>query len=92
MNLDSSGFPPPDNHVVQFRPRRKKSQPDRPDKSTFRDADGPSPVRDFARYQRALGRDDYRHRMRMNAIVFAFTTTLVVAGVWLVTMIAHPHS
>ena len=33
--------------------------------------------------------DDYRHRMIMNAIVMAFTAGLVVAGVWIASVIAH---
>jgi hypothetical protein len=48
-----------------------------------------SPVDDLARFESADSVDDYRHRMIMNAVVFAFTTGLVVAGVWLARGIAH---
>ena len=91
VNLRHSELPASDNRVVRFRPRRKKSRPDRLDKASFRDFDGPSPVRDFVRYQREFVHDHYGHRMRANAAVLAFTATLVVAGVWLVTMLTHPH-
>ena len=90
MNLDDTRFS--GSRVVAFRPRRKKSRPDRPDKSAFRNSDAASPVRDFAKYQKSPVREDYGHRMRMNAIIFAFMSMLAMAGVWIVTMIAHPHA
>jgi hypothetical protein len=48
-----------------------------------------SPVGNLERYEDTEDDDDYRHRMIMNAIVMAFTAGLVVAGVWIASVIAH---
>jgi hypothetical protein len=46
------------------------------------------PVDDLTRYERADDGDDYRHRMRMNAVSLAVLAALVVAGVWIANAIA----
>jgi hypothetical protein len=33
--------------------------------------------------------DEYRHRMIVNAIATAFTSVLILTGVWLANMMAH---
>jgi hypothetical protein len=33
--------------------------------------------------------EEYRHRMMVNVVAFAFTSILVVAGVWLALMMSH---
>jgi hypothetical protein len=48
-----------------------------------------SPVPDLSKYECPESDDDYRHRMIVNAIALAFTTLLIVAGVWLANMMAH---
>ena len=90
MDLEHSGKPDGTHQVVPFRPRTGKTR--RPDKLVFRSGERGSPVRDFAKYHQPHGRDDYGHRMKMNAIVLVLTSTMVMAGVWMVTMITHPHS
>lgn len=66
--------------VVRLRPRRKPGR-----SPPFDDP----PLDDLARYQRPAGdEDDYRRRMIANALAFAFTAMLVVAGVWLADRIA----
>jgi hypothetical protein len=47
-------------------------------------------VGDLGRFERAdEAPDDYRHRMRMNALVFVVCSLLVLAGVWLAVTIAQ---
>ncbi|HZT27738.1 MAG TPA: hypothetical protein VFA57_18770 [Pseudolabrys sp.] len=43
---------------------------------------------DLAKYARAPGTDDYRHRMLVNAAAFLFVTALVAAGLWLANAMA----
>lgn len=48
-----------------------------------------SPVPDLAKYECSEADDDYRHRMIENAIALAFTTLLILAGLWLANIMAH---
>jgi hypothetical protein len=48
-----------------------------------------SPVPDLAKYECSELDDEYRHRMIINAIALAFTSLLILAGVWLTDMMAH---
>ena len=79
-----------DIRVVRFRPRMgalrghyqwmahvNKPEPD------------DSPVPDLAKYECSEADDDYRHRMIENAIALAFTTLLILAGLWLANIMAH---
>jgi hypothetical protein len=51
-----------------------------------------SPVPDLAKYECPESDGEYRHRMMLNAIVFVFTSLLVLAGVWIAThMIVHAY-
>jgi hypothetical protein len=50
--------------------------------------DSVSPVSDLAEFERTEERDDYRHRMLVNAAALAFTALLVVAGVWIAESMA----
>lgn len=43
------------------------------------------PVTDLSAFERLPGADDYRHRMFVNTLAFAFAVVLVIAGLWLVT-------
>jgi hypothetical protein len=79
----------PGRVVVQFRPRTGKPRANRPDKSAFANLKRDPAVKSLARYHRTNGTDNYRHRMIMNAIVLAFVSTLVLAGVWMANMIVH---
>ncbi|HXW25931.1 MAG TPA: hypothetical protein VEK73_14400 [Xanthobacteraceae bacterium] len=67
--------------VVQFRPRPRDPRP-------LARAERP-PVEDIAKYERAGGDDDYRHRMIMNLIGFFACVLLVAAGIWIATAIAE---
>ena len=91
MNLKDAQSSGPDARVVQFRPRKRKFAVTRRDKPAARDTGMDSPVRDFSKYQKSPGVSDYRHRMTMNIIVFAFSSTLVMAGVWIALRLT-PHS
>jgi len=46
-----------------------------------------SPVPDLSRYQAPESSNEYRHRMIVNAIAFAFTSLLILAGI---CMMSHP--
>ncbi len=76
--------------VIPFSPRKRGSRVSRGGKSLIGNA-GPdhSPVPDLSRYQGRESSEEYRHRMMVNALAFAFTSFLVVAGVWLAMLIWH---
>jgi hypothetical protein len=46
-------------------------------------------VDDLSKYEQTDVEDDYRHRMVVNLLALAFTTMLVLAGVWLAGQIAE---
>ena len=48
-----------------------------------------SSVPDLSKYERPESLDDYRHRMVVNAIALVFVIVLILAGSWLVNMMAH---
>ena len=48
------------------------------------------PAADLAQYERRPDEpDDYRHRMKMNALALIVTVALVAAGVWIADVMAH---
>ena len=49
----------------------------------------PTPVEDLAKYERDEGTDDYRHRMIVNVVAFAFIVALIGAGLWLADTMAQ---
>ena len=48
----------------------------------------PPPVEDLAKFERGEGTDDYRHRMTVNIVAFAFVIALIGAGIWLADTMA----
>jgi len=76
--------------VIRFRPRKGGSRVSRGGKSLIGNADPDrSPVPDLSGYQGRESSEEYRHRMMVNVVAFAFTSILVVAGVWLALMMSH---
>ena len=76
-----------DNRVIRFRPRSHGSH-----RETAAIGDSEldySPVPDLSKYERPKSDDDYRHRMVMNATALVFVCLLILAGLWLVDMMAH---
>ena len=73
--------------IVLFRPRRnvpiRSGWP-----TTPRDLGDASPVADLAEFERPRERDDYRHRMIVNAVALAFTVALAGTGVWIAESMA----
>jgi len=69
---------PSDNEarVVNFRRGRSAPPP-------------PAPVEDLAKYERAEGPDDYRHRMIVNVAALLFVLGLIGAGYWLADTMAR---
>ena len=48
------------------------------------------PIADLAQYERRPDEpDDYRHRMKMNALALIVTVALIVAGIWMADVIAR---
>lgn len=46
------------------------------------------PVDDLTKYARGENPDDYRHRMVVNVVAFAFVIALIAAGLWLADTMA----
>jgi hypothetical protein len=78
-----------DSRVIRFRPRmdapHRNHRRKTPIGYSWPDY---SPVPDLSKYECPESDDDYRHRMVMNAIALAFITLLILAGLWLVNMMA----
>jgi len=77
--------------VIQFRPRigtqRRRPSGHRAVENAEPDY---SPVPDLAKYECPERDDDeYHHRMAVNAFAAAFTSALILAGVWIANMMAH---
>ena len=66
-----------DRRVVSFR-RGARLPPE-----------NPTPVKDLAKYERDENADDYRHRMIVNVVAFAFIVALIGAGLWLADTMAQ---
>jgi len=65
--------------VLSFPRRRKSLDARRPPAS---------PVKDLAKYERAEGGDDYRHRMLINVAALLFVAALIGAGLWIADTMA----
>jgi len=84
-----SDRPPPtndDGRVVRFRPRGPARGWGWPLRG-FQHGD--ESIGDLAKFERTDSEDDYRHRMKMNALALVVTIVLVIAGVWLVSKLAQ---
>jgi hypothetical protein len=79
MAGDQSSPSDSEPRVVSFRRGQSRARPP---------AD-PPPVQDLAKFERAEGPDDYRHRMIMNAVAFLFVIALIGAGIWLADTMAR---
>jgi hypothetical protein len=76
---------PGENRVVPLRPRSPRAGNDNQRSKPARPAVG-----DLARFERSADHhDDYRHRMLVNGVAFAFCLFLVIAGMWLVSTLAQ---
>jgi hypothetical protein len=70
--------------VVLFRPRAGRYQ-----RVVQAEApDGGCPVSDLGKYERPPGPDNYRQRMLVNVLAFAFTVVLAVVGIWIAETMA----
>ncbi len=82
---DNSPSSDPNNRVVRIEDaaanRRARSAHDDT-------APEPSPVSDLDKFARPEGKDDYRHRMVMNAFALGFLVLLVIAGIWIADTMA----
>ena len=76
MPDSASGSPDNDARVVSIRRGRPVPPPH------------PEPVEDLSKYERTEGPDDYRHRMIVNVVTFAFVVALIGAGYWLADTMA----
>ena len=80
-----SGEPRRSAEVVAFGRRKPDAPSHAGERDTAEDRDGPVP--DLAEYE-DRGGDDYRHRMLINAAVFAVAGLLIAGGIWLAITIA----
>jgi hypothetical protein len=77
--------------IIRFRPRNGGSRVSRRGETLIDNSEPDySPVPDLGRYQVPESSNEYRHRMIVNAIAFAFTSLLILAGVCLTMMMSHP--
>ncbi len=66
--------------VLRFRPR-DSTRPSR--------IPPPSPVEDLNKYERVDEPDDFRHRMKMNALAAVAVLVLILVGIWLADTMAR---
>jgi hypothetical protein len=71
---------------VPFRPRGAPPGWSPPRRSPALD-DGP--VADLAKFEKPESEDDYRHRMKMNALALIVTILLMMTGWWLAETMAE---
>ena len=77
--------------IIRFRPRHGGSRVSRRGETLIGNSEPDySPVPDLSRYQAPESSNEYRHRMIVNAIAFAFTSLLILAGICLTMMMSHP--
>lgn len=82
----SSNHPPAPEQgarILNFSRRPGTPPPPRPTSDRTGDV-----VDDLTKYTRDETPDDYRHRMAVNAVAFAFVVVLGVAGYWLADTMA----
>jgi Protein of unknown function (DUF3182) len=79
-----------DSRVIPFRPLTSASHRNHRRKAPI-DYSAPdySPVPDLSKYECPESKDDYQHRMVINAIALVFVSLMSLAGLWLVNAIAH---
>jgi hypothetical protein len=78
-----------DSRVIRFRSRTGSPRSHRGNSQIGYSGPDDSPVPDLSRYECSESKDDYRHRMAMNAIALVFVSLLSLAGFWLVNVMAH---
>jgi hypothetical protein len=66
--------------VLRFRPRHSQAPTPLPPSS---------PVEDLSKYERADEPDDFRHRMKMNALAVIATLVLIAVGIWIADTMAQ---
>ena len=66
--------------VLRFRPRHSTVPSRMP---------APSPVEDLGKYERANEPDDFRHRMKMNALAAVAVIALIAVGIWIADTMAQ---
>jgi hypothetical protein len=71
--------------VIPFRPRSAPRGSRHPRQA----AQSEPAVPDLAKYERREADDDYRHRMKMNALALIVTCLLIGGGLWLAETMAE---
>lgn len=64
-----------EHRVLDFKRRASPSRP-------------APPIEDLSKYEQGEEADDYRHRMTVNVIAFAFIVALIGAGIWVADTMA----
>jgi hypothetical protein len=83
MSSHEPSAPEPGGRILSFRRPNGAVAPQRPKKDQDRDA-----VEDLSKYARDETPDDYRHRMIVNIVAFAFVAVLGLIGYWLADTMA----
>lgn len=81
--MSSNNPPGPEQGARILNFSRRPGTPPRPTSDRSGDV-----VDDLTKYTRDETPDDYRHRMAVNAVAFAFVVVLGVAGYWLADTMA----
>lgn len=83
--MPNDGPPAPEQgaQILNFSRRPGTPPPPRPNSDRTREA-----VEDLTRYTHDETPDDYRHRMTVNAVAFAFVVGLGLVGYWLADTMA----
>ena len=87
MSSHDPSAPDSGGQVLSFRRPNSAAAPQRPNKGQTLGQD-PSPVEDLSKYARHETPDDYRHRMTVNIVAFAFVAVLALIGYWLADTMA----
>jgi hypothetical protein len=83
MSSREPSAPEPGARILNFRRRTGAASPPQPETGPDRDA-----VEDLSKYARDDTPDDYRHRMIVNVVAFAFVAVLGLIGYWLADTMA----
>jgi len=84
LNIDG------DSKVIRFPPRMGLSRAAFRQKAPLgKSGLDDCPVADLTKYEFPDRDDDYRHRMIVNVFAFAYAILLIIAGVWIASMMAH---
>jgi hypothetical protein len=87
MSKDDPNNTEREGRILQFRPR----SPSRVEAFSNLSSDH-SPISDLSKFAQSGNRDDYAHRMKVNALAVLFLAVLVGGGIWIVDTMAQQRN